>query len=382
MSDAWDQHLQASERARQQSGMARSLRHFEPLARSRARVDGREVIALASNDYLGLALEPELLAPWLEQQAYGAGASRLITGTQSPHIALEAKLAELRGTEAALYLPTGYQANLAAVSALADSDTEVFSDALNHASLIDGCRLSRAKVSVYPHKDIDALAELLDASAATRKLIVSDSLFSMDGDFADLPALAGLAADFDALLLIDDAHGFGALGKAGDGVPELQGISASEIGVVTGTFSKALGGLGGFICASTALIHHLINTARPLIFSTAASPIQCAASLAALEWMVGEEATRRRDKLMCFADRLRAGISDLGYRTGGESQIVPLWLDSPDRAVPLSQALLERGILAPAIRPPTVPAGTSMLRFSVNAALDDADVDVVLAALA
>lgn len=375
----WRAKLLQARKSREAAGLARSLREVTPIKAGRALVDGREVLSFASNDYLGLAAEPELLASYRAQSQpalQGAGASRLITGTQPEHIALEAELAQTRGCESALFLPTGYQANLAAISALADRETLIFSDALNHASLIDGCRASRAQVKVYPHADMQALAKLLDeASAKAAKLIVSDTLFSMDGDCADLPKLVALAREYGALLLVDDAHGFGALGASGGGVPEMQGVGAGEIGVLTGTCSKALGGLGGYICSTREVIEQIINAARPFIFSTAPPPSQCEHARAALRWLASEEADRRRAHLAELATRLRDGIRSLGYQSGGSTQIVPLWLDRPMAAVEMSNALLSRGVFAPGIRPPTVPAGRGMLRFSLSAAHSIDDVE-------
>jgi len=287
----------------------------------------------------------------------------------------------VRGYEAALYLPSGYQANLAAIQGLADAETAVFSDALNHASLIDGCRLSRAQVQVFAHRDYASLEAMLAEAGEQRKMIVSDSLFSMDGDFADLRKLAALSAKFDALLLVDDAHGFATVGANGGGVPEVQGLRPNQISVVTGTFSKTLGGLGGYVCGSRALIDHLINVARPFIFSTGASPMQCAASLAALRWSESKEANAARIKLGRLATLMRDGLLKLGCETGGDSQIVPLWLGEPQRAVEVSAALFEQGVLAPAIRPPTVPQGRAMIRFSLSAALSGEDVMRVLKAV-
>ena len=329
-------------------------------------LDGRELVNFGSNDYLGLAADPLLAAAAnaaIQSEGFGSGASPLITGRCETHQRLEHRLAEFEGAEAALLFPSGFAANLAAVTALAGPGDVVFSDAKNHASLWDGCRLSRADVRAYPHADWRQLdSSLARASGYRRRLIVTDSLFSMDGDLAPLVELAEVAQRHEAMLLIDEAHATGVFGAGGRGVAEHLGVEQSVTARV-GTLSKALGCAGGFVSGSRLLIEWLINRARSYIYSTAAPPAISAAGLAALEIVIAQP--HRRRELLQRAAAFRECVSARGWLPGrSASQIIPIVVGSPQRAVKLSRRLGEHGLFVPAIRPPTVPEGEACLRVS------------------
>lgn len=365
-------------------GLLRTRRRPLSCQGSRIILDGRPFLNFSSNDYLNLASDPRLArsaARAARRYGTGAGASALVSGHLLPLRVLERDLARWEQAEAALVFSSGYVANLAVVSSLAGRGDAVFSDSLNHASLIDGCRLSRAEVQVYPHGDLDRLAGLLRGSiSARRRLLVSDSIFSMDGDVAPLEGLLGLAEEFDALLVLDEAHATGVLGAQGRGLTDLHPGLHSERLVKVGTLSKALGSQGGFVCGSRTLIRYLVNHARPYIFSTALAPPAAAAARRALSIVENEPA--RRTRLLALADHLRAGLDRLGLPpSNSRCQIVPVFVGDPTAALRLSDRLRAQGILVPAIRPPSVPAGTSRLRISLTAGHTEADVDRLLQAL-
>ncbi|HUP75615.1 MAG TPA: 8-amino-7-oxononanoate synthase [Acidimicrobiales bacterium] len=332
-----------------------------------ATVDGRAVIAFASNDYLGLTMHPTVIAAAheaLDRWGSGAGSARLIVGSRPIHHDLEQAIAEWRRCDRALLFPTGYAANLGVLSALGGPDVTVMSDELNHASIIDGCRLSRSRVVVYPHSDLDACASALAASSG-RRIVVTDTVFSMDGDVARVDELAGLCVAHDALLIVDEAHAV-----LGPEMPAgLEGLALLRVG----TMSKTLGALGGFVAGATDLIDLIVNRSRPFIFTTAPTPADTAAALAAL-------AICRSDQGDALRQRLRAHIGRV--RAGHPSPIVPVVLGDELAAVAAAASLLQQGLLVPAIRPPTVPAGTSRLRVALSAAHSDAMVDRLVAALA
>jgi 8-amino-7-oxononanoate synthase len=335
----------------------------------RLTLNGRELINFGSNDYLGLAAEGRLaaaVARAVAEEGWGSGASPLVTGRCALHAQLELRLAEMEGAEAALLFPSGFAANVGAVAALVGPGDVVFTDRKNHASLMDGCRLSRADVRAYPHGDWRALDELLArAQKHGRRLIVTDSLFSMDGDFAPLVELSELAARHGAMLLIDEAHATGVFGRCGRGAAEHLGIDNIEH-VRVGTLSKALGSVGGFVAGSRTLVEWLVNRARPYIFSTAAPVATAAAALAALD--IVEQEPQRRECLLSRAQDLRDELAHRGWNTGSStSQIIPIIVGDPERAVSLSLKLRGRGIFVPAIRPPTVPEGEACLRISLTA---------------
>lgn len=365
-------------------GLRRTLRTIESTQDAYVTMNGRRLCCMCSNNYLGLASHPEVIAAVksaVERWGWGAGASRLVSGHMGPHAELEARLAAFKNTPAALVCSTGYQANLAAIRGLAGPDDILLLDKLNHASIINAARGSGAVLRVFPHRDYAKLERLLDRSAGyRRRIIITDSIFSMDGDFADLPRLADLKRRYDALLIVDEAHATGIFGRQGRGVAELMQVEEA-IDVTVGTLSKALGGIGGFIAASTEIIDLLVNVAGPFIYTTALPPAACAAALAALDLI--EREPQRREKLLSLANRLRAELGDrLGFDLGGStSQIVPIIVGEAEAAVQLSRRLEEGGFLIPAIRPPTVPRGRSRLRISLSAGHDPADVDRLVALL-
>jgi len=340
---------------------------------------GRTLVNFGSNDYLALANDPRLAeaaAAAAQREGFGSGSSPLVVGHGAAHDALERRLAEFEGTEAALLFSTGYAANVGAVTALVGRGDVVYSDELNHASIVDGCRLSRAQVRVFPHGDAAALAAALgdDSGKFRRRLIVTDGLFSMDGDVGPLADLAALADRHDAMLAVDEAHATGVFGAQGRGTCEAAGIE-ERVDVRIGTLSKALGSIGGFVVGRRSLVEWLVNRARPYIFSTALPAATAAASAAALE-IVGSEPQRRSDLLRRAAE-LRKALAAQGWDTAGStSQIIPLVVGEAGRAMQLAAALRDRGFLVPPIRPPSVPAGACRLRLSLSyghspAAIDD-----------
>jgi 8-amino-7-oxononanoate synthase len=333
-------------------------------------VDGQELLNFASNDYLGLAADPRLAAAALaavEHFGWGAGASPLITGHSALHRQLEKKLARFEHTEAALLYPTGYAANVGVITALVGKGDHVFSDANNHASIIDGCRLSGATTHVYKHCHAEQLEQALtETPDQGKRLIVTDGLFSMDGDVAPLADLAKLATSHHAMLMVDEAHATGVLGMTGRGTSELCNVE-STTHIRVGTLSKGLGTLGGFATGSQPLIDWLVNRSRPYIFSTAAPAAVAAAGLAALEIVQTEP--ERRERLQQLATQLRTELDAAGLNTGlSTTHIIPVILGDPQRTMDVSRRLKERGFLVPGIRPPSVPAGESLLRISLSAA--------------
>jgi 8-amino-7-oxononanoate synthase len=365
---------------RRRRGLYRVRRHLQSGQGARVCLRGRELINFSSNDYLALAPDARLAraaAAAARRYGCGAGASPLVSGYSPPLRALERALADWEGTEAALVFSSGYAANLALISSLAGPADAVFSDAFNHASLIDGCRLSRATVYVYRHNDVDHLADLLHKKGrhARRRVIVSDTVFSMDGDVAPLAELVELAERFDCLLMIDEAHATGVLGERGRGVTDSlsTGSWSPERILKVGTLSKALGTQGGFVCGSRRLITWLVNQARPYIFSTALAPPIAAAARRAVA-IVQQEPERRRH-VLALAERLRRELRESGGNVGDSCcQIVPLIVGEAREAVMLSRRLEEQGLLISAIRPPSVPEGSPRLRLSVTAAHTEEDV--------
>jgi 8-amino-7-oxononanoate synthase len=370
---------------RRRRGLYRVRRRLQSAQGPHVRWQDRDFINFSSNDYLNYASDPRLAnaaARAARRYGCGAGASALVSGRLPPLRVLERDLARWERTEAALVFSSGYAANLAVVNTLAQADDAVFSDALNHASLIDGCRLSRAGVHVYHHADLDHLAGLLKRETARRRFIVSDSVFSMDGDAAPLAGLLELAERFDCVVLLDEAHATGVLGEQGRGLTDLlpAGAFPSERIVKVGTLSKALGSQGGFVCGSRKLIAWLVNHARPYIFSTALAPPVAAAARCAVA-LVQTEPERKRH-VLGLAERLRTALRDLGKPVGAScSQIVPLIVGDAGAAVTLARRLEEQGLLAPAIRPPSVPDGTARLRISLTAGHNTEDVDRLVTAL-
>ncbi|GIK85685.1 MAG: 8-amino-7-oxononanoate synthase [Betaproteobacteria bacterium] len=371
---------------RRAAGLHRARRTLASAQGPRVVVDGVPLLAFASNDYLGLANDPALVAAACEgahRWGTGAGASHLVCGHQAPHAALEEALAACAGPcegARALLMSSGYLANLAILTALAGRGDAVFADRLNHACLNDGALLARADLVRYPHLDVDALARRLAASRARRKLIATDAVFSMDGDLAPLPRLLDLAEEHDAWLVVDDAHGFGVLG-GGRGSVRAAGLTSERI-VVMGTLGKAAGVAGAFVAAHPAVVDTIVQTARPYVYTTAAPALLACALLAALDVLRGGGGDRRRARLSALVERFRAGAAQLPWTLlPSSTPIQALVTGTSDSAVALSNALLARGVLVPAIRPPTVPEGTARLRVSLSAAHDAADVDRLLDAL-
>jgi 8-amino-7-oxononanoate synthase len=345
-------------------------------------VNGRALLCLCSNNYLGLASDPRLTEPMrasLQYSGAGAGASRLISGTMRPHRDAEGALAAFVGRPAALLFSSGYAANLGALQALFGASDVIFSDELNHASLIDGARLSRASVVVFPHRDLDALSSLLEEHKGRgRAVIVTESVFSMDGDLADLPALRALADRYGAALFVDEAHALGVLGPGGAGLASAVGVVPD---VLVGTLGKALGVAGAFVAGEGAVIRLIENRARSYVFSTAPPPSIAAGAIAAVALV--RDADERRATLLAHAARLRTSLRSLGYAVpDGQTPIVPVILGEPGRAVAVASALQERGYFVQAIRPPTVPVGTSRLRVVPMAVHTDAQIDDALEAFA
>ena len=340
--------------------------------------DGRALLNFASNDYLGLAADPRVIeAACSAARAFGwgAGASPLVSGWREPHERLAAALADFEGAEAVALFSSGFAANLGAIVTLVGPGDAIYLDRLDHACLVDGARLSRAKLRVYPHNDADRLEAILarDRGKFRRSLIATDGVFSMDGDLAPLGDLADLAGRFGAMLLVDEAHGTGVFGESGRGAAEALGVSG-RVDVKVGTLSKALGSVGGFVAGSRRLVDWLINRARPLVYSTATPPPAAAAATRALEILRAEP--WRRERLRSLADSLRSSLPGLGLpEVGPGGPIVPVVLGDPAETVARSARLVDRGCLVPAIRPPTVPEGTARLRISLTAAHSMEDLD-------
>jgi 8-amino-7-oxononanoate synthase len=373
--------------SRRQQGLYRRRRPLASGQGAEVRWRHRDFLNFSSNDYLAYAGDPRLgraAARAARRYGVGAGASPLVSGHLPPLRALERDLAAWEGAAAALVFPGGFVTNLGVVSTLAGPPDVIFSDAANHASLIDGCRLSKARVLVYRHNDTAHLADLLAAEGprARRRLIVTDTVFSMDGDLADLPQLDDLARQHDALLVIDEAHATGVLGETGRGLTDLLPTDRARADhvVKVGTLSKALGSQGGFVCGSARLVDFLVNHARPYFFSTALAPPLAAAARRAI-FLVGQEPQRRRH-LLALADLLRTRLREHGFDTGRSScHLVPVLVGEPRAAVELSRRLEQRGLLVPAIRPPSVPEGTARLRISLCAAHTEEDVTRLVDAL-
>jgi 8-amino-7-oxononanoate synthase len=350
-------------------GLGRRLRIVSGPQGPHVALDGKPVLLLCSNNYLGLADHPkvrEAAAEAAMRWGAGAGASRLVSGTMTIHRRLEERLAEFEGSKACVLFGSGYLANLGTIGALAGPGDVIFSDALNHASIVDGCKASRARVVVYGHLDVGHLARgLREHDGEGRRLIVTDSVFSMDGDVAPLAEIMELARTHDARVVVDEAHATGALGEGGRGALAQSGLQG-QADVLIGTLGKALGSYGAYACGSEEMVRYLINVARPLIFSTAPSPPSAAGALAALDLLMAEP--ERVNSLHDAARALRDALVDEGFAVEpSEMHIVPLVVGDSEAAMRLCEAALHRGVFAQAIRPPTVAAGTSRLRLAVMA---------------
>ncbi|PKM31332.1 MAG: 8-amino-7-oxononanoate synthase [Gammaproteobacteria bacterium HGW-Gammaproteobacteria-11] len=348
----------------------------------RVQVDGQSLLGFCSNDYLGLANHPEVLAAFTEgakRWGVGGGASHLVVGHSSPHHELEEALAAFTGRPRALLLSSGYMANLGAVTALVGRGDTVLEDRLNHASLLDAGLLSGARFSRYLHNDVASLESRLD-KAVGNTLVVTDGVFSMDGDLADLPALCAAARARGAWMMVDDAHGFGCLGQQGGGIVEHFGLGLDDVPVLIGTLGKGFGTAGAFVAGSEALIETLIQFARPYIYTTSQPPAIACATLKSLQLL--QQESWRRERLQQLISQFRTGVATIGLELmDSATPIQPILVGSSARALLLSAALRRRGMLVTAIRPPTVPNGTARLRVTLSAAHTPEDVNQLLAAL-
>lgn len=359
----------------------RTLREYCPLDAVRVKRDDKEYLMMASNNYLGLTFDTRVIEGALkgaQQYGTGSGGSRLVSGTFPLFTELERSLAKFKNTEKALVFNTGYMANVGTISAVADKNTIIFSDALNHASIIDGCRLSRGTVKTYSHCDIDELKYLLkQVDRNTRKLIVTDGVFSMDGDIAPLDKLYELSRDYNALLMVDDAHATGTIGN-GHGTAAYFGLE-KEVDIQLGTLSKSLGSVGGYVAANSTIIDYLVNTSRSFIFSTALSPADIGAALAALHILESDASVlgRLQENVNYMADQL----TSMGIDATNETPIFPILIGRNEDTLAVSDYLYEAGIIGTAIRPPTVPIGESRIRLTVTAAHNKKQIDFVCQSL-
>ncbi len=364
--------------------LLRELPCTESCRGSKILIKGREFLNFSSNDYLGLSGHPavmEAAVRAVDKYGFGSGGSRLLSGTHAPHRNLEERIADFKKTEAALVFNSGYAANTGIIPAVAGKGAEIFSDELNHASIIDGVRLSGAVVNIYRHKDMDHLEDLLNKSskgrAGVRRLIITDTVFSMDGDIAPLEDLVSLGRRYDALLMIDDAHATGVIGKSGRGGLEHFGIRADHI-IQMGTLGKAAGCFGAFVAGRKDLISLLINRARSFMYSTSLPPAVCEACIRAID-IIDSDPGGLRKRLWENRQRLYSGLRQLGFDTlESETPIIPVIAGDAENALRMGRHLYGNGIFAPAVRPPTVPEGRCRIRFSVTAAHSDDEIDRVL----
>jgi glycine C-acetyltransferase len=372
-------------------GLYRELKFVEGSQGNRVKINGKEVILLSSNNYLGLASHPELKkAAVLAAEKYGcgSGASRLISGNMELHEKLEERIASFKGTESALLFNSGYTANVGVISSICGRGDIIFSDKLNHASIIDGCLLSGAEIKRYPHKDIDALEGFLKSTPPSplyikggvrgvkKRLIITDGVFSMDGDIAPLNDIIRVARKYSAIVMVDDAHATGVLGENGKGTAEHLGVDGG-IDIVMGTFSKALGSFGGFVAVGRQMREFLINRARSFIYTTSLPPPVIASSIAAID--IIEKGRDLRDSLWRNVDYMKNGLKGMGFDImNSQSQIIPIFIGDENRTMEMSRMLLEEGVFVQGIRPPTVPHGKSRLRVTVTAAHRDDDINRAL----
>ena len=363
--------------AKVQNHNLRTLREYCPIDAVRVKRDDKEYLMMASNNYLGLTFDSRVIEGALkgtQQYGTGSGGSRLVSGTFPLFTELERSLAKFKNTEKALVFNTGYMANVGTISAIADKNTIIFSDALNHASIIDGCRLSRGSVKAYSHCDVDELKYLLkQVDRNARKLIVTDGVFSMDGDIAPLDKLYELSRDYNTLLMVDDAHATGTIGN-GHGTAAYFGLE-KEVDIQISTLSKSLGSVGGYVAANSTIIDYLVNTSRSFIFSTALSPADIGAALAALHVLESDVSVLQRlhENVNYMADKL----TSIGIDATNETPIFPILIGHNEDTLAVSNYLYEAGIIGTAIRPPTVPIGESRIRLTVTAAHNKEQIDYV-----
>lgn len=368
---------------RKAAGLYRSRRLMAGAHQPRMLADGRPLLGFCSNDYLGLASHPSLVASardFLKEDGLGGASSHLICGHHQGHHRLEERLADYTQRSSALFFSTGYMANVGVITAVAGKGDTLFSDELNHASIIDGCRLSGATVKIYRHGDVDHLASLMAATEG-HKVVVTDGVFSMDGNIAPLKALADLCCGHDALLVVDDAHGFGCVGPQGRGAVLAAGLSQSQVPLVVGTLGKAFGASGAFVAGPELLLDYLVQKARAYIYTTAMPPALARAAAVAVD--LAEQGDDRRAHLQDLITRFRIRAEALGYALmPSATPIQPIMIGDAHQAMAISKALEEQGLLVTAIRPPTVPAGQSRLRVTFSASHTHEDLDRLLAALA
>lgn len=376
--------LQQSLEARRARHLYRSRQVLEGPQGPRVVIDGREYLNFCSNDYLGLANHPEVVQAFkrgVDEFGVGSGAAHLVTGHARPHHQLEEELAGFVGRPRALLFSTGYMANLGVASALLGRKDAIFEDRINHASLLDAAQLSGARLQRYRHAETGHLQQLVANNSATDKLIATDGVFSMDGDLAPLPALAQVAQQHAAWLMVDDAHGLGVIGATGRGSLEQFGLGMAEVPILVGTLGKGFGTFGAFVAGEAALIETLIQEARSYIYTTALPPAVAEATRTSLQ-LVQREGWRR-EKLQTLIAQFRSGAAQQGLQLGESSTPIQPWIvGDTEQAVQLSEKLKQQGVLISAIRPPTVPQGTARLRITFSAAHEAADVDHLLAAIA
>jgi glycine C-acetyltransferase len=368
-----------------EQGLYRKIREIQSAQGPRIRVDGSEVINCASNDYLGLARHPGLMraaAGAAERFGTGSGASRLLSGTSPLHSKLESEIAQFLGSEAVLLFNSGYAANSGVLSALCGADDLILSDALNHASIVDGCRLSRAEKKIYKHLDYNMLESLLKVNSRhRRRWIITESLFSMDGDLAPLHELVQLADQYGAHIYLDEAHATGVLGEKGRGAASCFDVE-DRITLRMGTLGKALGSYGAYVAGERDMIDYLINRSRSLIYSTSLPPAVLAASREAVAIIQGNEGNLLRGRLFANTMRLAQGLEGMGFRdANGQTPILPVVLGTVQKALEAADDLFQGGVFAPAIRPPTVPEGTARIRFTVTASHTQEDMERVLSVM-
>jgi 8-amino-7-oxononanoate synthase len=366
-----------------ESGLYRDLRVVGSAQDTRIDIEGKTYLSFCSNNYLGLANHPSVVKAVKEavdKYGWGTGASRLVSGNMTLHETLEREISKFKRKEATIVFPTGYMANIGTISTLVSGGDLVVCDKLNHASIIDGCRLSGAAFRVYAHCNMEKLESILKKSSKyNRKLIVTDSVFSMDGDLAPLPDIVRIATKYNAMVMVDEAHGTGVFGENGRGVVEHFNMD-KEVDVVMGTLSKAIGSLGGYVCGDKDLISYLRNKARSFMYTTALPPAVCAASIASINLI--QENPSLREALWNNVRNIKKRLRSLGIdMISSQSQIIPLLIGDAQKAVDISKLLYERGILIPAIRPPTVPANSSRLRMTVMSSHTQGDLESLFKAL-
>lgn len=376
----FDQYIKNTLSQLERDGLKRSLRETQSAQGSTILFEGREVLNFCSNNYLGLANDSRLgqtIIDSIQEQGYGSSASRLICGNMPAHHRLEKSMAAFKQTEACLLFSTGYMANIGVISSLFGKDDVIFSDRLNHASIIDGIRLSGAQMKRYQHNDMDHLRRLLQGTSGLKnRCIITDTVFSMDGDIAPLDQIAKLAQEFECQIMVDEAHAFGVMGEQGQGAAQHFGVQ-DKIDIQMGTFSKAAGSFGAYCCTSKNLNEFLINKARSFIYTTGLPPLVAAASLKGVEIIKEDQALR--NKLWDNTHYMRAALRLAGFNTmHSATPIIPIVVENSDQCVKFSDLLFQEGVFVSAIRPPTVPQNTSRLRVTVMATHSKTDMDYAL----